>query len=193
MVTMTDAAQKKFQEIVKDEDRKGHGLRITVQNGGTAQPEFALNFVGPDESTEGDVIVDVGVLKIHMSPDNEKYFKDASIDFIDTLTESGFKIDAPNAGIPAPSGPVAEAVQKVLVEKINPAVASHGGHVSLVALDEGTAYLRFGGGCQGCGMINVTLKQGVEKVIFEEVPQVTKVMDVTDHASGENPYYQPGK
>ena len=90
-------------------------------------------------------------------------------------------------------GPLAEAVQKSLDEKINPAVRSHGGFVELVAIEDETAYLRFGGGCQGCGMINVTLKQGVEKVLFEDVPEIKKVMDVTDHASGSNPYYQPAK
>ena len=88
---------------------------------------------------------------------------------------------------------MAEAVQKSLEEKINPAVQSHGGFVELVAIEDGTAYLRFGGGCQGCGMINVTLKQGVEKVLFEDVPEIKKVMDITDHASGDNPYYQPAK
>ena len=88
---------------------------------------------------------------------------------------------------------MADAVQKVLDEKINPSVATHGGFVDLVALEDGVAYLRFGGGCQGCGMINVTLKQGVEKVLFEDVPEIKKVMDTTDHASGDNPYYQPAK
>ncbi len=63
----------------------------------------------------------------------------------------------------------------------------------MVAVEDGTAYLRFGGGCQGCGMVNVTLKQGVEKVLFDQVPEIKKVMDVTDHAAGTNPYYQPAK
>ena len=96
-------------------------------------------------------------------------------------------------GAPEATGPVAEAVKAILEQEINPAVAMHGGHVSLVAVEDGTAYLRFGGGCQGCGMVNVTLKQGVEKVMFEKVPEITRVMDVTDHAAGANPYYQPAK
>ena len=72
-------------------------------------------------------------------------------------------------------------------------LAAHGGHVSLVAIEDETAYLKFGGGCQGCGMVNVTLKQGVEKIVFEEVPLIKKIMDVTDHAAGTNPYYEPAK
>jgi Fe/S biogenesis protein NfuA len=122
-----------------------------------------------------------------------KFLEGATVDYIDSIAESGFKVDAPNAGIPRPAGPVAQAVQQVIEQKINPAIAAHGGFISLVAIDGETAYLRFGGGCQGCGMVNVTLKQGVEKILLAEVPAVTRVLDVTDHAAGENPYYQPAK
>ena len=193
MITVTEVAKKKFLETIEAEGRQGHGLRVVVNNAGTQQPEFALNFVAPGEVREDDQIDDVGEFKVYMDPQSAKHLEDATIDFIDNLTESGFVVDAPNAGIPKPSGPVAEAVQTVLQEKINPAIAAHGGQVSLVAVEDATAYLRFGGGCQGCGMVNVTLKQGVEKTLFEDVPQITKVMDVTDHAAGTNPYYQPSK
>jgi Fe/S biogenesis protein NfuA len=193
MITVTEVAKKKFLETIEAEGRQGHGLRVVVNNAGTQQSEFALNFVAPGEVREDDQIEDVGEFKIYMDPQSAKHLEDATIDFIDNLTESGFVVDAPNAGIPKPSGPVAEAVQTVLQEKINPAIAAHGGQVSLVAVEDATAYLRFGGGCQGCGMVNVTLKQGVEKTLFEDVPQITKVMDVTDHAAGTNPYYQPSK
>jgi len=138
-------------------------------------------------------VFDVGDFKVYAEAESAKYLDGAQIDFVDELNRSGFKVDAPNAGVPLPSGPIAEAVQRALDEKINPGVAAHGGHVDLVAVEEETAYLRFGGGCQGCGMVNVTLKQGVEKVLLADVPQITKVMDVTDHASGTNPYYQPSK
>ena len=193
MITITDAARKKFLEVTEAEGKTDHGLRVIVRGGGTATPEFALNFVAPDQAATDDVVHDAGSLKVYMDADSAKYLKDATIDFIDALTESGFKVDAPNAGTPRPSGPLAESVMRVLEDKINPGVAMHGGHVSLVAVENETAYLRFGGGCQGCGMVNVTLKQGAEKVLFEDVPQITRVMDVTDHASGTNPYYQPGK
>ena len=130
------------------------------------------------------------VNKIYVDKESSRWLKDATIDFVDGLEESGFKVDAPNAGIPRPTGPVAEAVLKVIDEKINPGVASHGGVVSLVAVEDDTAYLRFGGGCQGCGMSSYTLKQGIEKTLFAEVPQIKKVVDVTDHAAGTNPYYE---
>ncbi|MCP3980879.1 MAG: iron-sulfur cluster assembly accessory protein [bacterium] len=193
MINLTDAAKEKFLAAAESEGRKGQGLRVTVNGGGTAQPEFALNFVEPDHVRDDDVADQHGELTIYMDPQSAKFLEAATIDFVETLAESGFKIDAPNAGIPRPTGPVAEAVQRCLDEKINPGVASHGGFIDLVAVENETAYLKFGGGCQGCGMVNVTLKQGVEKILFQEVPQITKVMDITDHASGTNPYYQPGK
>ena len=82
---------------------------------------------------------------------------------------------------------------QVLEEQINPAIASHGGHAELVAVEEPIAYLRLGGGCQGCGMAAVTLSQGIEVAILESVPEITEVVDVTDHASGANPYYEAAK
>lgn len=89
--------------------------------------------------------------------------------------------------------PEAEAIQKILAERINPAVAAHGGYISLVDVQDDTAYIRLEGGCQGCGMADVTLKQGIEEEIKRCVPEIATVLDVTDHAGGTNPYFQPGK
>jgi len=190
MLTVTEAAKSKFLEIIERENRPGHGLRVIVNNGGTFQPQFALNFVAPDQAQDDDVVVDAGGFKVYLDPESAKFLKEASIDFLETPTQSGFKIDAPHAGLPRPTGPLAEKIEKVLSEKVNPGVAGHGGHVVLAALEGGTAYLRFGGGCQGCGMIKVTLKEGVEKILLQEVPELERVADVTDHASGANPYYR---
>ena len=88
---------------------------------------------------------------------------------------------------------VRERVQKILDEMINPAIAGHGGWVDLLDVKDNNVYVRLGGGCQGCGMVNVTLKQGIEATIREEIPQIAGVIDQTDHAGGSNPYYQPAK
>ena len=88
---------------------------------------------------------------------------------------------------------VKSRIQRILDEMINPAVSSHGGWVELLDVKENVAYLRLGGGCQGCGMVNVTLKQGIETTLKEEIPQLAGVIDQTDHAGGSNPYYQPSK
>jgi Fe/S biogenesis protein NfuA len=193
MITITDLAKQKVLEVQQAENRSGDGLRVTVHNGGTFQVEYALNFVAADEAEPDDVLVDAGGFKIHLAPDSVKWLEGATLDYVDGLTESGFKVEAPSATPQRPEGPLAEQVQRVIQERINPQVAGHGGFVDLVGLKENVAYLRFGGGCQGCGMINVTLKQGVEVMIQEEVPEIVGVMDVTDHANGKNPYYQPAK
>ncbi len=86
-----------------------------------------------------------------------------------------------------------EKVQELIEAMINPAVAAHGGYIELIDVKDSTAYIRMSGGCQGCGAADVTLKAGIERLIFEEIPEITEVLDVTDHASGENPYYSPSK
>ncbi|MGC8462429.1 MAG: NifU family protein [Acidimicrobiales bacterium] len=102
---------------------------------------------------------------------------------------------AVRSDLPAPdlSGDVAQRVIQVLEQQINPAIAAHGGRADLVAVEEGSAYLRLSGGCAGCGMASVTLSQGIEVTLRELIPEVTRVVDVTDHASGTNPYYEPAK
>jgi Fe/S biogenesis protein NfuA len=117
------------------------------------------------------------------------------------LAGGGMVLRNPNSPSPAPptaaaeppkdlSGPVAQRVLHVLDEQVNPAIAAHGGRADLVAVEEPVAYLHLSGGCQGCGMAAATLRQGIEAMIFEAVPEVTEVVDVTDHASGTNPYYK---
>jgi Fe/S biogenesis protein NfuA len=91
------------------------------------------------------------------------------------------------------TGEVAQRVLQVLDQQINPAIAAHGGHADLVAVEDSVAYLRLGGGCQGCGLAAVTLSQGIEVAILDAVPEITKVVDVTDHASGANPYFESAK
>src|SRR5262245_51939672 len=107
MITLTDAAITKFSEAARAEGREGHGLRVSVKNGGTLQPEFALNFVAPDEIAGDDTHVVSGGISLYVDPESARWLKDASIDFIDSLYESGFRVDAPHAGLAKPSGPVA--------------------------------------------------------------------------------------
>ncbi|MEX1272255.1 MAG: NifU family protein, partial [Acidimicrobiia bacterium] len=118
------------------------------------------------------------------------------------MTDDGLAMNNPNSpaspvlGAPPPgelSGPLADQIQQVLTEQVNPAIAGHGGQAELMSVDGSVAYMRLGGGCQGCGMASVTLKQGIERILKEAIPEVTEVVDVTDHASGDNPYYQAAK
>lgn len=117
------------------------------------------------------------------------------------LTEQGLAMNNPNSPAPptidAPagdlSGPLVDRVQQVIKEQVNPAIAAHGGGAELVSVDGTIAYLRLFGGCQGCGLAQVTLKQGIERILLESIPELTQVVDVTDHASGDNPYYESQK
>jgi Fe/S biogenesis protein NfuA len=117
------------------------------------------------------------------------------------LTEQGLAMNNPNSPAPptmsAPkgelSGPLVDRINYVLAEEVNPKVAAHGGGAELVSVDGTVAYLRLYGGCQGCGLAQVTLRQGIEKILLESITELTGVVDVTDHASGENPYYQSQK
>ena len=117
------------------------------------------------------------------------------------LTEQGLALNNPNSPAPpemsAPqgdlTGPLVDRVQQVISDQVNPAIAAHGGGAELVSVDGTIAYLRLFGGCQGCGLAQVTLKQGIEKIILESIPELSAVVDVTDHASGEDPYYQSQK
>ena len=105
-------------------------------------------------------------------------------------TSPGLEFDNPN---PVWSDPLALQIQRIFDEQINPQIAAHGGYVQLLDVQGSRAYIEMGGGCQGCGMASVTLKQGVEVAVKEQIPEIEELVDVTDHASGDNPYYQPSK
>ena len=113
MIEITQAAKDRFLEVIKAEGREGHGLRVSVSGGNTPRPEFSLNFVGPDETKEDDLVEDAGPFKIYVDPDSAKFLEGASVDFIDTLTESGFKVDAPNAGVAGPTAEIADVDRQV--------------------------------------------------------------------------------
>ncbi|HET6371138.1 MAG TPA: iron-sulfur cluster assembly accessory protein [Nitrospiria bacterium] len=201
MITITETAKKRILALMEQQSTKIEGLRMTVK--GMNPPEYRLDFVESGKEEPGDTVQEANGIKIFMEPQRTDYLEDVKIDFINSLEHSGFKIENPKvvqAKAAAPpqepanlDTPEAQAVQKVLDTQINPAVAGHGGYIGLVDVRETVAYIRMGGGCQGCGMANVTLKQGVIVAIKKAVPAITEVLDVTDHAGGNNPYYSPGK
>ena len=192
MVTITEAARDKVLEILKDGDRHGVALRVAITGRGQGPGGFGyeLELIEEDEKAPDDLVIDAGGFKIVVDAMSAPKLEGAVVDYLDDPTDSGFKIENPNSFF---EDPVAMKVQHVLDEQINPAVADHGGFVMLLDVKDETAYIQLGGGCQGCGMANVTLKQGVEVMIQRAVPEIKHVIDSTDHASGSNPYYQPAK
>ena len=190
MIKLTDAARDKVAALMQAEGRPGLALRFGIRGRGPGGFQYRLAFVEASERADTDTVVDTGRFQVLIDADSVPSLTGASLDYLETPSESGFKIDNPN---PLGADPKAQAVQKVLDDAINPAVASHGGHVTLLEVKEDVVYIALGGGCQGCGMVDVTLKQGIEVMIREAVPTVREIIDTTDHAQGRNPYYQPAK
>jgi len=190
MLTVTEAAKHKILSVIQAHGKPGDGLRIAIVGRSSAGFTYDMELVEEGEAEAEDVIVNVGDFPVVIDAESAPHMRDVIIDYVEELQQSGFRIGNPN---PVWTDPKAMAIQELLDTQINPAVASHGGHVELVDVHDDIVYIRFGGGCQGCGMVSVTLNQGVEQAIHEAFPEIREIVDVTDHAAGTNPYYQSSK
>jgi len=190
MLTVTEAAKRKILSIIQAHGKSGDGLRIAIVGRSSAGFTYDMQLVEEGDTEADDVIVNVGDFPVVIDAESAPHMRDVIIDYVEELQQSGFRIGNPN---PIWTDPKAMAIQELLDTQINPAVASHGGHIELVDVHDDIVYIRFGGGCQGCGMVSVTLNQGVEQAIHEAFPEIREIVDVTDHAAGTNPYYQSSK
>ena len=190
MLTVTEAAKRKILSVIQAHGKPGDGLRIAIVGRSSAGFTYDMHLVEEGDAEAEDVIVNAGDFPVVIDADSAPHMRDVIIDYVEELQQSGFRIGNPN---PVWTDPKAMAIQELLDTQINPAVASHGGHVELVDVHDDIVYIRFGGGCQGCGMVSVTLNQGVEQAIHEAFPEIREIVDVTDHAAGTNPYYQSSK
>ena len=183
-----------------DPERLGLWLEVTGVDGGEYVHNMFFDLVS--SARPDDVVESEGDLTVVIPRDSVDKLRGASIDLADPVV-GGWSIDNPNNPSPAVgasasepsalSGDVTDRVAQLLELHINPAIAAHGGHADLVSVQDGTAFVRLSGGCQGCGMAKVTLTQGIEVAITEAIPEVSRVVDVTDHSSGTNPYFTPTK
>jgi Fe/S biogenesis protein NfuA len=205
VLNITDVARQKVLRVRANENEP-ENLALWLEIAGVANGKYKydmyfqpLDYAGPN-----DVVQRHDDLSVVIPAFSVDKVRGATLDVQGDPVEGGLVLDNPNSPSPAVgmagsrpqadlSGDVAQRVLQVLDGQINPSIAAHGGHAELVAVEEGVAYLRLSGGCQGCGMASVTLSQGIEVVIKEQVPEVTRVVDVTDHASGENPYFESAK
>lgn len=190
MVTFTDAAR---EQIVRDLDvgsRNGDdetlALRLSAHRISPGDFHYDLTIVGRDEREPGDTMVDAGDFQVLIDDESAPLLDGTVVGFERNLQRLGFTFDNPNAGW---DDPVAQKTQQILDTRINPAVASHGGRVTLMDYRDGTVFLEMGGGCQGCGKAEETLRAGVEAMLREAVPEVEEIVDTTDHAAGLNPYF----
>ncbi|MEM7583284.1 MAG: iron-sulfur cluster assembly accessory protein [Acidobacteriota bacterium] len=185
-ITLTDAARLKFIDFLAAEEEPNQVIRLAVAGHGPTGFNYQLDVV-KHADVEDHIRLDYENFRLFVEPSSRESLNDVKIDFLKRGLESGFHFDNPNSRW---SDPIAQRVQDVLDQQINPGVASHGGFVQLLDVKDATAYISLGGGCQGCGMADVTLKEGIVVAIQEAVPEIQAVLDRTDHAAGKNPYYQ---
>ncbi|NQV04984.1 NifU family protein [bacterium] len=197
VISISEEAQEAVLGIRdREPDASELALRLSITGARGLEFTYELTFVPIVDAADGDAVEHFGDLPVIVAADSAERLTGASIN----IAGGGLAIENPNSPVPmiAPGdatmeGPVADRVQRVLVEQINPAIASHGGFAELVSVEGEIAYLRLGGGCQGCGLAQVTLSQGIERALIESVPEIMRVVDVTDHSTGDDPYYESSK
>ncbi len=187
MIGITDKAKEmllQFQQKADDDIERV--LRVEIIGRGEKGFRYDLNLVDLQEKEESDIACEVDGMTVLIAERSAQYMEGATLDFVETLMGGGFQFENPN---PMWVDEISVAVAEVIQTDVSPMVASHGGTVELLGVDGDKAIIAFGGGCQGCGMVDVTLKQGIEVVIQQKVPSITSIVDATDHEAGSNPFY----
>ncbi len=191
MVTVTETAQDYLAGLLEKQETEGMSVRMFVVQPGTRNAETCLAYCRPDEVKMEDERINYSNLVMYLDALSIPYLEDAVVDYDKDRLGGQLTIKAPNAKVPniAEDSPLPEKVNYILATEINPDLASHGGEVTLIEVKDNVAILRFGGGCQGCSAVSLTLKEGVEKKLMQQVPELKGVADVTDHSVKDNAYY----
>ncbi|AQQ67786.1 Fe/S biogenesis protein NfuA [Microbulbifer agarilyticus] len=191
-VTITESAQEYLRDLLSKQDCEGIAIRMFVSNPGTPNAETCIAYSRPGEEKEGDLEMQLDGFKAFFEGRSVPYLDEARVDYSADKMGGQLTIRAPNSRMPkvTDDSPIEDRINYVLYSEVNPGLASHGGQVSLVEVTEDMfAVLKFGGGCQGCGMVDMTLKEGVEKTLKEKVPELAGVKDITDHSDKSQAYY----
>lgn len=191
MITVSEAAVDFLNGVIKQQDVDDMHLKAAIQNPGTPSADCHLSFCEKQEVQVGYDEQSLGNFNLYVLHDDLPYLEDAEIDYEVKGAGGQLNIKAPKikGESPQDDAPLFDRVAYYIDAQINPMLASHGGNARLTAVEEGKAYIEFGGGCHGCGMAKQTLSQGMQTQITNNFPEVSEVCDATDHASGENPYY----
>jgi len=196
VLEITESAVDKISELIANAKKPDLAVRVSIQgdaHGGGYQTEFM--FVKETEVADEDMLQDAGPFRLVFDSPSASILDGGSVDFNEEKYQGGFRIKYPESiydKLPASKewdDPVAVEIQKIIDRHINPSIASHSGWVELLDVKGETAYIEMGGGCKGCAMSYMTLKNGIENAIMEGVPQIKSVLDTTEHAEGTNPYY----
>ena len=189
-VKVTESAQEYLFGLLEKQNCEDIGIRMFVSDPGTPKAETCIAYSRPGERIEDDVVINYEKFNAYYEKRSIPFLEDAVVDYSADKFGGQLTIRAPNSRLPnvTDDSPVEDRVNYVLYNEINPSLAAHGGVVSLAEIDDGFAILEFGGGCQGCSAVDLTLKQGVEKTLMEKIPELTGVRDVTDHSDTSNAY-----
>lgn len=191
MIRITEAAQEHFAKLLANQEA-GTQIRVFVINPGTPTAECGVSYCPTDAVEANDTKLDFEKLSAYVDDVSAPYLEDAEIDFVTDQLGSQLTLKAPNAKMRKvdDDAPLIERVEYVLQSQINPQLAGHGGKVTLMEItEEGIAILQFGGGCNGCSMVDYTLKEGIEKELLQKFPELKGVRDLTEHERGEHSYY----
>ncbi len=191
-ITITDAAHDYLADLLEKQNTKGIGIRVFITQPGTPYAETCIAYCKPGEEKPDDIAIGLKSFTAWIDGVSEPFLEDALVDYATDRMGGQLTIKAPNAKVPMVNedSPMNERINYYLQTEINPGLASHGGQVTLIdVVDEGIAVLQFGGGCQGCGQADVTLREGIEKTLLERIPELKGVRDVTDHSNRDNAYY----
>jgi Fe/S biogenesis protein NfuA len=194
-VNLTPAAHQQLAAVLNRQDQAA-ALRILVKNPGAGAPQYDMALEPANMLRPGDTLVEVDGLRILVDAQSMPSVDGATVDFRDDPLQPGFIVEPAQFAIPNAfdgEDPLAAQVQELLEHEVNPGIASHGGHAQLVGVKDDVVYVAMGGGCQGCSMASVTLKQGIEQILKQAIPRIRAVVDATDHALGSNPFYTSDK
>ncbi len=186
-LTVTAAAADKIRAAKASDGQEDVALRVIAIEEG-AKFRYELKLVAVDSNDADDSVVHLDGIDLYLDRESAPRLHRATLDYVEDISGSGLKFENPNQTTLA-RNPLAGRVQEVLDDRVNPGLAAHGGVVSLVDIQGARVVLSFGGGCQGCGMADVTLKEGVSAQLKQQIPEISEVVDATDHAAGENPYF----
>ncbi len=192
-LTITDSAQDYLAELLSSQEDDVLGIRMFINEPGTPKAETCIAYCREADCRDDDLVIEYEKFTARYEGRSIPFLEDAFVDYAKDRMGGQLTIKAPNAKLPKvnENSPLEDRINYILYNEVNPSLASHGGEVSLVEVAEGNiAILRFGGGCQGCGMVEATLKDGVEKSLLEQIPELTAVKDMTDHTDRSHAYYK---
>lgn len=192
MINISDTAQAHFSTLLSQQADKTN-IRVFVVNPGTPQAECGVSYCPMDSVEDTDTILNFNGFDAVVDADSEPYLEEAEIDFVTDKMGSQLTLKAPNAKMKKvdDAAPLLERLNYVIEAEINPQLANHGGNVLVTEITEDKiAIVQFGGGCNGCSMIDVTLKEGIEKELLAKFEgEIVGVKDITEHQAGEHSYY----